>query len=546
MGGFGVVDEGGIGRRLWIKSKNKSVFSVYTPFVVCLASGKLDLQSFLHCLSQHLLFLQASVRAYEMAEECADDDEDKSVIRKLKKRALKQLQMYRTIAQEQGFELPKQNTSDIAMAKYTDFLLATALGKTVGGGFLDKIATPFERTKLAAYAIAAMAPSMRLHAFLSKEIQAGLDPKESNHIYKKWISSQKFEGAACQIEGLLEKLTISLTSEELEVVEKLYSEAIKLEVDFFSAQPTIQQAIVPLSRAHGNAEHNVMLFCDFDAACSAIDSSALLAEIAIIKASKVNNLNDLKSTWSTLSSQFVEGYEQCIESIMLGETVKEFNYGSLCKALDQLSDFEKRANSKVVESGVLKGLHIEDVKWAGEHLVFRDGCRDFIQAIIKNKDLETDVHILSYGWSGDLIKSAFMMGNLHVQSVSSNELLYDGLTTTGDMLKKVESPMEKLRAFNDICKGSSNKDEKLSVYIGGSVGDLLCLLEADVGIVISPSKNLKRLGNQFGITFVPLFSDVVKKQRELVQGGSHCWKGQSGILYTVSSWTEIHAFILGS
>lgn len=66
--------------------------------------------------------------------------------------------------------------------------------------------------------------------------------------------------------------------------------------------------------------------------CSAIDSSALLAEIAIIKTSNSNNLNecetqttwvspdDLRNTWSVLSRQYIEEYEECIESIILSET----------------------------------------------------------------------------------------------------------------------------------------------------------------------------------------------------------------------------------
>lgn len=48
----------------------------------------------------------------------------------------------------------------------------------------------------------------------------------------------------------------------------------------------------------------------------------------------------------------------------------EFNYEVLCKALEQLSDFESKANARVIESGVLKGLNLEDIKRAGERLIF--------------------------------------------------------------------------------------------------------------------------------------------------------------------------------
>lgn len=78
------------------------------------------------------------------------------------------------------------------------------------------------------------------------------------------------------------------------------------------------------------------------------------------------------------------------------------------------------------------------------------------------------------------------------------------------------------------------------------MGDLLCLLEADVGIVLGSSSSLRKVGSHFGVSFVPLFPGLVKKQKEYIEGTSSSWKGLSGILYTVDSWAEIHAFILGS
>lgn len=128
--------------------------------------------------------------------------------------------------------------------------------------------------------------------------------------------------------------------------------------------------------------------------------------------------------------------------------------------------------------------------------------------------------------------------------VHSNEFTYKESVSTGEIVKNMESPMDKVRAFKDILKNHSN-GKHLSVYIGDSVGDLLCLLEADVGIVVGSSSSLRGVGSQFGVSFVPLFSGLVKKQRELVEEDSCNWKGLTGILYTVSSWAEIHAFILG-
>ncbi|KAK9293229.1 hypothetical protein L1049_021219 [Liquidambar formosana] len=254
---------------------------------------------------------------------------------------------------------------------------------------------------------------------------------------------------------------------------------------------------------------------------------------------------DLRNTWGLLSGEYTEEYEQCIESVMVTEKVEEFDYKGLRKALEQLSDFEKRANSRVIESGVLKGLNVEDIKRAGERLILQEGCTSFFQNIVKNENLNADVHVLSYCWCGDLIRSAFSSGGLHVLNVHANEFTYEESISTGEIVKKVESPIDKVQAFNNILKNCSNDKKTLTVYIGDSVGDLLCLLEADVGIVIGSSSSLWRVGSQFGVSFVPLYHGLVMKQKECVEGSSSNWKGLSGILYTVSSWAEIHAFILG-
>ncbi len=136
-------------------------------------------------------------------------------------------------------------------------------------------------------------------------------------------------------------------------------------------------------------------------------------------------------------------------------------------------------------------------------------------------------------------------GDLHELNIHANEFTFKESISTGEIVKKVESPLDKLQAFKNISNDCSNDRKNLTVYIGDSVGDLLCLLEADIGIVIGSSSSLRRVGNQFGVSFVPLFPGLVKKQKEYVDGRFSSWKGLSGTLYTVSSWAEIHAFIFG-
>jgi hypothetical protein len=110
----------------------------------------------------------------------------------------------------------------------------------------------------------------------------------------------------------------------------------------------------------------------------------------------------------------------------------------------------------------------------------------------------------------------------------------------------VESPVDKLKIFNNIWSASKDEDTKhIAIYIEECLGDLFFLPRIYIGIVNSTSSTRRRVGNFFGVPFVPLFSDFLKQERAYVEGPSH-WTKESGILYTVSSWSEIHDFILGS
>lgn len=557
---MGVADEAGVAIRLWTKFKKDVALAQYNPFVVALAAGTLNMESFQQYMAQDAYFLKAFVQAYMMAEDCADDDDDKASISELRKAAEEELNLHNSLAEDWDVEFAKECSPNTATVKYTEFLLATAAGKVEGGKGPSRSVTPFEKTKIAAYTVGAMTPCMRLYAFLGQEIAKALEPDCSTQPYKQWIetySSAKFETSTLQTEELLDKLAISLTGEELFVLGRLYHHALKLEIEFFSAQPCSQRTLVPLLKLGDSAGRRYTIVSDFDLSCTVSDSSAVLADIAILTTLKTEqngaeNLSDRKSssdlrnTWNALSTQYFEEYEECLRKTLPPEEVGTFDFEGLYQSLEQLSQFETEANSKVVESGVLEGINTEDVKKAGEHLAFQDGCASFFEQIVTKMDsLKVDTHIISVCWSGDIIRAAFSsksgLDGLHIHS---NELIFVDSVSTGGIDRRVESPIGKLEIFNNIC--SSKEDmEHISIYIGDSLGDLLCLLEANIGIVIGTSSSLRRVAKRFGVSFVPLFSGLLKQERAYVEGSS-CWTRKSGILYTVSSWSEIHAFILGS
>jgi thiamine phosphate phosphatase / amino-HMP aminohydrolase len=133
-----------------------------------------------------------------------------------------------------------------------------------------------------------------------------------------------------------------------------------------------------------------------------------------------------------------------------------------------------------------------------------------------------------------------------VLNIHSNEFAFEESVSTGQIDRKIQSPLDKVEKFKNIKSDTDGTTPSLSVYIGDSVGDLLCLLEADIGIVVGSSTTLRKVGKQFGVSFVPLFPGLVGKQRQLTEQETLVFKARSGVLYTVSSWSEIHAFILGN
>lgn len=100
-----------------------------------------------------------------------------------------------------------------------------------------------------------------------------------------------------------------------------------------------------------------------------------------------------------------------LQFLSLYSSAKKFDYENLCRSLHLLSDFEKRANSRVIDSGMLEGANLDDVKRAGERLILQTGCASFFQRIVSVKEkFNVDLHVLSYCWCGDLIRSAFSSG----------------------------------------------------------------------------------------------------------------------------------------
>ncbi|XVF57061.1 hypothetical protein PTKIN_Ptkin06aG0173200 [Pterospermum kingtungense] len=129
---------------------------------------------------------------------------------------------------------------------------------------------------------------------------------------------------------------------------------------------------------HDPVQACLIIFPDFDLTCTLFDSSANLAELTIQIAPKSDQTqpesevarmssDEPKNTWQLISEQYTKEYSQCINSILsLTSRKVAFDYETLHKALEQVPDFEKKASSRVIESGSLKGLNLQHIKLTGQ------------------------------------------------------------------------------------------------------------------------------------------------------------------------------------
>jgi thiaminase (transcriptional activator TenA) len=159
---------------------------------------------------QDAVFLDAFCRAYALALAKSPDREGLIAFRELLDGAGDELRLHNGYAARWGVDL--HQAADPATSAYTDFLLAVAALEPVG------------------HIAAAMAPCMRLYAYLGQQLAAHTKPESP---YREWVetySSAEFEALARRLEVLLDRY-----GGDHDRLAVLYHQAMELELRFFDA-----------------------------------------------------------------------------------------------------------------------------------------------------------------------------------------------------------------------------------------------------------------------------------------------------------------------
>ena len=200
-----------LAQTLWQENQDLREQALNNAFVQGIKDGSLPKEKFAYYVGQDAFFLEAFARAYSIAAAKAPDWESFQTFHALSDGVLQELNLHQSYAAAWNVDI-KTVKPGATTRQYTDFLLSTAWSQPVG------------------ITAVAMAPCMRLYAYLGQELAKDGIP---THPYQDWIttySSDDFEPLAQQLEALVNQL-----SPDNALTRSTYRYAMLCERDFFQA-----------------------------------------------------------------------------------------------------------------------------------------------------------------------------------------------------------------------------------------------------------------------------------------------------------------------
>ncbi|KAA8900834.1 HAD-like domain-containing protein [Sphaerosporella brunnea] len=201
--------------------------------------------------------------------------------------------------------------------------------------------------------------------------------------------------------------------------------------------------------------------------------------------------------------------------------------------LDSLLPVESASIRRIEAAGVFKGLRSGDVEKAGESVRLREGAGRVFEAA-KKRGVRTTV--LSVNWSRAWIRGALEKAAPGGLEVVSNDLCTDESGVATGMLSRpvggdvgIWTAGHKERCMRSCC---CDEQDGVTVYVGDSCTDLMCLLLADVGVVVGDK--LDEVCGRIGVAVVEGLDRADEKQ-----AGQVLYKVSD--LETLGRWIETHS-----
>lgn len=197
--------------RLWHQSLDLAQACLDDPFVAGLASGTTPRERFAWYVGQDAAFLEVFARAYALALARSTDHGQMHVFMELLQGVMGELTLHGRYAERWGLDLATAEPGPACLA-YCDFLKSVAA--------LEPLP----------HVMAAMAPCMRLYAWLGAQLRPRLDPASP---YADWVHTYAdagFHALADRVDALME-----LPGGDDTRMANLHRRAMALELAFFQA-----------------------------------------------------------------------------------------------------------------------------------------------------------------------------------------------------------------------------------------------------------------------------------------------------------------------
>lgn len=191
------------------------------------------------------------------------------------------------------------------------------------------------------------------------------------------------------------------------------------------------------------------------------------------------------------------------------------NLSELYAFLSGLAPVEKRSLDRIADGGLFRGITARELGRRAAGVRFREMWPEAHRWMCQRRNC--DVYILSVNWSSVFIARA--LGESCIRIIA-NDIEGSSGRIVGpavDADDRVCTASDKLARFEQLKRGDTR-----SVYIGDSTTDLMCLLSADVGILMG-GRAVEGIRG-VGVTLV---------------GASEWLCGRRGELVVAADWGEV-------
>lgn len=226
-----------------------------------------------------------------------------------------------------------------------------------------------------------------------------------------------------------------------------------------------------------------ILVLDWDETITTKDTTSLIAQIAETNSPKevpfLYFTNKYLASYGDLENLFQSEYGR-INSI---ETEIHFQR--------QLKNVELESINRLEHHDFFKGVHIRKFREVAKQIELKANCAEVL------RNWTQPIYVLSINWCKTLIEERLHLEGIKNVNVLANDLQLENDITTGkfDVGTNIRTGYDKLQILKRLRIDHPN--EKL-IYVGDSHGDVLPIIEADIGVVIENGRGIKQLKQIFG------------------------------------------------